>query len=368
MAVRKKNGGWEVYYRDPVTRAQRSRFFKTQKDAEKEDRRVKYMLEFEREKIIEEDAKRTPIPKPVAKSKPKPDPARYLIKNVLQSLEEWEGKKLSRQDVWVIKKFNNVDVRTITRQTFSDFYLEQVKKGVKPQSVARQIVSIRRVLLHAVNLGYIDSVPNNIKIPAGTVKEYIPPTEEELARLYSVAQHHIQRVIVLGAYFGMRVGPCELLSLRWDDVDFGNWVIRLQAAKKNHREPVRVIPIPEAFRDTFLTWKQIDSKYEGCSTVVNYYGRKIGRCEGAWRAALRNAGITRELRPYDLRHAFATNGLKKGLDLGTLAKIMGHVDGTMILRTYQYVAIDDKASVLEKMSEKGVFCMEKTCMDKKASL
>ena len=371
MAVRKKHDGWEVYYRDPVTGKQRSRFFKTQKDAEKEDRRVKYMLEFEREKIIEEDAKRTPVPKPKSKPKPEPeskpalDPDRYLFKNVVKTFEEWRGRVLSSQERYAIKKFLQVDVRTVTRQTLSSYYLECIRLGNKPQTIQRRIATVRSFLRHAVNMGYIDRVPDNIDITVYPPKEYIPPTEDELDRLYSVAPHHVQRVIILGAYFGMRVGPCEMLSLKWTDIDMDNWVIRLRAAKKNHREPVRVIPIPEAFRDIFLDWKQRDSAYKDCVTVVNYYGRKITQVWQSWKNTLKKAGIDRELRPYDLRHAFATNGLKKGLDLGTLAKIMGHVDGTMILRTYQYVGLEDKSNVMEKMAKNVPHCMDNACMDTK---
>ena len=101
-------------------------------------------------------------------------------------------------------------------------------------------------------------------------------------------------------------------------------------------------------------------------------GNSLGLCSKDAEACLmealdvwKKAGIDRELRPYDLRHAFATNGLKKGLDLGTLAKIMGHVDGTMILRTYQYVGLEDKSNVMEKMAKNVPHCMDNACMDTK---
>ena len=40
MAIRVKRSGYEVYYRDPVTGKQRSRYFKTRREAEKEERRA----------------------------------------------------------------------------------------------------------------------------------------------------------------------------------------------------------------------------------------------------------------------------------------------------------------------------------------
>ncbi len=38
---------------------------------------------------------------------------------------------------------------------------------------------------------------------------------------------------------------------------------------------------------------------------------------------------------YGIRHSFATEGLKNGVDSVALAVIMGHADVSMIARTYQ---------------------------------
>ena len=41
---------------------------------------------------------------------------------------------------------------------------------------------------------------------------------------------------------------------------------------------------------------------------------------------------------YGIRHSFATEGLKNGVDSLSLATIMGHVDVSMLARTYQHLA------------------------------
>lgn len=46
----------------------------------------------------------------------------------------------------------------------------------------------------------------------------------------------------------------------------------------------------------------------------------------------------RKLCLYDLRHSFTTNGLEKGVDVATMAELMGHADPSTILRTYQHLA------------------------------
>ncbi|MBQ7584833.1 MAG: tyrosine-type recombinase/integrase [Desulfovibrionaceae bacterium] len=46
--------------------------------------------------------------------------------------------------------------------------------------------------------------------------------------------------------------------------------------------------------------------------------------------------MNRRIRPYDLRHTFATELIAAGTDIGTVAKLMGHSSPTMLLNHYQY--------------------------------
>lgn len=63
------------------------------------------------------------------------------------------------------------------------------------------------------------------------------------------------------------------------------------------------------------------------------------------------AGITRRIRPYDLRHAFATEAIAAGADIGTVAKLMGHTDMNMILKHYQHVLSSQKRAAVEALPE-----------------
>ena len=69
----------------------------------------------------------------------------------------------------------------------------------------------------------------------------------------------------------------------------------------------------------------------------------------AWRGALRRAGITRRIRPYDLRHAFATEAIAAGVDIGTVAKLMGHSSPMMLLKHYQHVMDSQKRAAIEAL-------------------
>jgi len=57
----------------------------------------------------------------------------------------------------------------------------------------------------------------------------------------------------------------------------------------------------------------------------------------AWAYAKKEAKIHRELRLYDLRHAFASNALRYGADLKSVSKLVGHSREDTTLRVYQHV-------------------------------
>lgn len=346
MAIRVKRSGYEVYYRDPVTGKQRSRYFKTRREAEKEERRIKYMLEFDRVKLVEEDADRTPLP-----PMPEPPQEAYTLSDAAQDWLKWNNTdKLTGLLSIVVKRFGSLDVRTITTQTLSQCVLRLQRDGLTATSVAREMVALMSLLRIAETMGIISELPVKPRLAHGQAEQFIPPSEEELALLYDNASPVLQRVIVLGAYFGMRVGPCELFSVKWSDIDLDNWVIRLRAAKKNHREPVRVLPIPQKFRAMFTQWYEADGKDPDVRIVP--YNTPLGYT--TWNNLLKKAGITRKIRPYDLRHAFATNALRRGIDIGTVAKLMGHTSTTMVVKYYQYVGDSDKLKALEKIAQ----CMD----------
>lgn len=71
-------------------------------------------------------------------------------------------------------------------------------------------------------------------------------------------------------------------------------------------------------------------------TIVRYKGKQVNSIKTAWKTCKENAEITRRLRPYDLRHAFATYAMDEGADLKDVADIMGHSDVSMVLKHYQH--------------------------------
>ncbi len=193
-------------------------------------------------------------------------------------------------------------------------------------------------------------LPRIPKLPHIEYEHFIPPTQQELALVFVHAPEHVRRVVILGSQMGMRVGPSELFGLMWSDVDLENKVIHLRAAQKNKAEPVRDIPIRQSLVEELKAWQEVD-RAKRVASVIHYGGKPVKCIHGAWHRTLLRAGIQRRIRPYDLRHAFVTEAIAAGVDIGTVGKLVGHANLTMILKHYQHVLSSQKRAAVEAIPE-----------------
>lgn len=163
----------------------------------------------------------------------------------------------------------------------------------------------------------------------------LPPTAEELSRLLAVAPEHLRRILRLNYYTGLRPGPVECYSLRWDNVNWQANTLRIVSAKKGG--PVtRHVPIHPDFLPELKSWHTHD-KAAGVPWLVSWCGKQIAHIHTVWRHALKKAGITRRLRPYDMRHLFITQACEAGANYKDLAEITGSRPETL-MRFYQHVS------------------------------
>jgi integrase len=172
----------------------------------------------------------------------------------------------------------------------------------------------------------------NYKAPKEDNEIILPPTPEETAAIIKHASPHLVRAIKLSYYLGLRPGAVELLSLNWLDVNWQSKTILVRSAHKGG--PVRRhVPIHDDFIEGLKAWWDSDEK---AGPVIHYMGRPVKSLRRTWRETLRRAGITRRIRPYDMRHNFITMALEGGADIKALAEVVGSSPET-IRKYYQHV-------------------------------
>ena len=348
MAIRNREGRaspWQCYWNNPFTGKRESESFNTEEDAKKHDSLVKHRLRFERESFRKEEAEQV-----------ESSCGLTLEACYLQYLKQ---KKFSKQSLqWQMKamrsplqKVGHLHPSMVNGDCVGALMKEMQTQSVKAATVRGRLSVLRTVLRWCADTGYCESI-RFPKLPPANYERFIPPTSEELASIMSVAAPHIVRVIILGSQCGVRVGPSEMLRLTWEDVDLSQRVLRVHGAKKNHAAPWREVPIRESLVPVFEAWRGEDEK-AGALHLISYNGKPLSSIKTAWWRALNRAGVTRRIRPYDLRHAFATDLIAGGVDVGTVSKLMGHSSPTMILTHYQYVMDKQKRAAVEALPDIG---------------
>ena len=334
MAIRylEASNTYQVYWNNPITHKRESKNFPTKKQAKKENSQILYRLKYNPESF-----------KHVEK---------YTLSEVLSLyLKEKQLSRKSEECLYAALKpsFSLLEGKDIVSITKED--LEAVKASyvantdISSATVHTRLARLKTLLNYAVERNLIPSITFP-KIPSPRYQQFVPPSTEEIKKLLDVAPNHIQRVIVIGAYLGVRIGSCELFKLTWDDVDFTKNVLKVHGSNKNPNALVRDVPIKESLIPVFIKWKEQD---EGIPYLINYKGKPVKSIKHAWSTTLKQAGITRRIRPYDLRHAFGTELIANGADVGTVAKLMGHSNASILLNHYQYILDKQKRQAIENL-------------------
>lgn len=251
----------------------------------------------------------------------------------------------------IISAFGNRLASQIGRQDILNFSEAQRLRGIAQITANRRVSILRAALNWAVRNGILYENPlHDLRLPRARARRIAPPTAKEARAILAAAAPHVQRVVILGLCAGPRIGPSELFRLEWRDVDLDNAMMRMPSAKKNMMEDGRDIPIRAALLPIMQAWATHDAEC-GIRYVISWGGRPVHSICRAWHTALKRAGISRRIRPYDLRHAFATYALAGNADIGSVARLMGHVDASMILKTYQHVQDAQKRAAVEAAAD-----------------
>lgn len=146
----------------------------------------------------------------------------------------------------------------------------------------------------------------------------------------------------------------EILSLRWDQVDWQENLIRLERRQTKAKQ-ARVAPLYGELR----AWLDMAfSTREGCPNVISWKGEGIREIKTAWNKARIRAKLP-ELLVHDLRRTAVRNMIRAGIPEKQAMRISGHKSRSMFDR---YDITDERdiqiagqklAQYLEAKSELG---------------
>jgi integrase len=214
-----------------------------------------------------------------------------------------------------------------------------LKVGVSRSTIKRELGTLQAVLNFAARRKEILHNPAiHYDMPREDDAVISPATQAEISAILAVSPPHLQRFIIIAYYTAVRPGYTELLTMKWEQIDFSGKIVNVVSARKGGLEARRISMHPDLDR-YLLAWYEEDFRLEKMPDyVVHYKGAHVKKVDHAWKNSKKEAKVLRRLRLYDIRHASITTMLEAGGDLKSVSTAAGHKNPAMTMRKYQHIS------------------------------
>jgi integrase len=244
-------------------------------------------------------------------------------------------------DRHIAPTFGAVPLREIDAESIAAWRGSMIRASTGPEAIHKAMMLLGAILQRAAEARRIPHDPARLvrkgRRPARPeVRPLAPATVEALRSVLALRDAAVVSVL---AYAGLR--PQELRLLRWVDVRERTLLVR--APKTNGQRTVRLLtPLAADISE----WRLASGRPPEDALMFpdEHGGLWSANAMNKWRErvfrkGLRAIGLDGPVRPYDLRHSFASLLLHEGRSVIYVARQLGH-GAELTMRTYGH-AIDE---------------------------
>jgi integrase/recombinase XerD len=248
----------------------------------------------------------------------------------------------------------------VDKADLSKFLASRYEAGIGNRSTARILSSLRRFYGYYIKENDILSDPT-LLIESPHIGRTLPVSLSELDVELLLSAPEVSNTngfrdkTMLEMLYATGLRVSELVGLKFEQISFRQGVVRIIG--KGNKE--RLVPVGEEAmswleaymnqaRKTILGGRQCDYLF------VTNRGDCMTR-QAFWHIIKRHAkkaGISKELSPHTLRHAFATHLLNHGADLRVVQLLLGHSD-LSTTQIYTHIARERLKEIHSKFHPRG---------------
>jgi integrase/recombinase XerC len=226
------------------------------------------------------------------------------------------------------------DWNAIDHIAIRGFLSHLYNKGLSKTSVARALAAVRSLFRWLALQGVVEQNPAKL-VSTPRLPKKLPrvPTIEEVnnvldGKMPEVASFPERDRLLLELLYGCGIRNSELVGINLDDIRLSAEVILIRGKGKKER----YVPFGESVRAALavcLPWRQqllATQKRTTPALLINQRGgrltaRSVGRIVKRIAVA---KGLSPDVHPHTLRHAFGTHMLEEGADLRAIQELLGH--------------------------------------------
>lgn len=226
------------------------------------------------------------------------------------------------------------ELTTIDHIAIRGFLSHLYDKGLGKTSVARALAAVRSVYRWLAQEGLVEQNPAKL-VATPRLPKKLPrvPTIEEInsvldGTMPEVASFPERDRLLLELLYGCGIRNSELVGINLDDIRLSAEAILIRGKGKKER----YVPFGGSVRSAlavYLPWRQqilATQRKSSSALLMNQRGgrlttRSVGRIVKRIAVA---KGLSPDVHPHTLRHAFGTHMLEEGADLRAIQELLGH--------------------------------------------
>lgn len=210
--------------------------------------------------------------------------------------------------------------------------MSKSERNLSPNSYSKLVVVLRSFVSYLYKNKYIDSdIAQDLKVPRRVDKEREYLTISDINKITDYLDNRVERykgenlrdklIILLGMNCGLR--KAEMMKLNWEDINLEEQRIKIIQSKGNKD---RVVYFNSELKYILTKYRKNTDTYKG-ALVRGTFGKRITSCplQRIFQRIYVESGVYREgLTIHSLRHTYASNLRKKGVDLKIIKTLLGH--------------------------------------------
>jgi integrase/recombinase XerC len=233
------------------------------------------------------------------------------------------------------------DWKTIDHLAIRGFLSHLYDKGLSKTSVARALAAVRSLYRWLAQEGVVEQNPAKL-VSTPRLAKKLPrvPTIEEMnsmldGKMPEVASFPERDRLLFELLYGCGIRNSELVGINLDDISMSNEAILIRGKGKKERYVpfggsalaalAAYLPWRQQLLATLKNKKSAPGKFVTALLINQRGGRLTTRSVGRIVKRIATAkGLSPEVHPHTLRHAFGTHMLEEGADLRAIQELLGH--------------------------------------------